>query len=263
MADTRREKAALQTLHGDNTSGDISAQDNRDGWETCHPANIIQTAAFASEPAAGQITGDLFFPNNGFFVERYSGSAWAPWGPVFPFTKPVDGDFAWVNQGGATVTTTNGGIALYTSADTGFLLRLRVKTAPATPYTITTYILPALGPANFSIVGMCFRQSSDGKLATWGLINSSGAKLQSAKFTSATAFSATYSEIAQPPLIPRWWRIADNGTSRICSFSADGVNFITFHTVGRTDFMTADQVGFFVQANTYDACATLLHWKEA
>ena len=107
MPDTRREKSALQTLHADNTAGDISAQDNRDGWETCHPSTVVQTAAMASEPASGMVTGDLFLPSNGFYLERYSGSAWVPWGPIWPMTKPVDGDYAWINQGSATVTTTN------------------------------------------------------------------------------------------------------------------------------------------------------------
>jgi len=42
-------------------------------------------------------------------------------------------------------------------------------------------------------------------------------------------------------------RIADNNTNRICSVSADGQNWIEVHSVGRTDFLTADQVGFMIR----------------
>jgi hypothetical protein len=47
--------------------------------------------------------------------------------------------------------------------------------------------------------------------------------------------------------------------------STDGQNFKVIHTVGRTDFLTADQVGFFVndQSNTIAAGMTLLSWKQA
>src|SRR6266446_5233542 len=53
------------------------------------------------------------------------------------FTAPVDGDYAWINQGGASVTVNaNGSICLYAPA-TGDSLRVRKKAAPATPYTMT------------------------------------------------------------------------------------------------------------------------------
>src|ERR1051325_12244402 len=98
MADTRRSQSSLATLFGDNTSGDISAQDGRDLIISAHPEEVIQSGAYASEPASNQLTGDLYWPSDSFYAERYSGSAWAPWGLIFPLTKPVSGDFSWVNQ---------------------------------------------------------------------------------------------------------------------------------------------------------------------
>jgi hypothetical protein len=60
-------------------------------------------------------------------------------------------------------------------------------------------------------------------------------------------------------------RIADNGTNRLCSYSVDGQNWFQFHSVGRTDFLTATEVGFFANdaSNTYECGITLLSWKEA
>lgn len=272
MPDTRRSLSSLQTLLADNTTGDISAQDGRDVLVSNHPENVVQTAAFASEPASGQLTGDLFLPSDGFFLERYSGSAWAPWGPIFPFTKPVSGDFTWVNQGSASVVTTNGGVTLLGTSDASNSIRIRKKSAPSTPYTITAVILPSIPPANYASCGLLFRQSSDGKLcifslaaggASGGVAGSLG--ISSTKFTNETTYSAHY---VNPGLSagvsPLHLRIADNGTNRICSLSGDGINWATVHSVGRTDFLTADEVGFFCDSNNGGTPAmTLLSWKEA
>jgi hypothetical protein len=41
------------------------------------------------------------------------------------------------------------------------------------------------------------------------------------------------------------------------SLSADGMNWIVIHSVGRTDFCTADQVGFFGDCGTSGSVNTL------
>jgi len=43
-----------------------------------------------------------------------------------------------------------------------------------------------------------------------------------------------------------WLQMADNGTNITCGISGDGLNFTTFTTVSRTDFMLTgpNQVGF-------------------
>lgn len=269
MADTRRETSALQTLLADNTSGDISAQDARDVLVSGSPSFIHPTSAFASPPAT-PVTGDFWLPNNGFCAYRYSGSAWVPWGPKFPFAEPTLQTFAWINQGSATISTTNGGIVLSAPNATTNSLAIRKKTAPATPYTITAAFLANIdtsaGGAGY--FGLCFRQSSDGKLHGFHFELISGASwvcaLQSYKWTSATAFSASYLAVNQSPVQSSvfWLRIADNGTNRICSVSADGQTWTAFHTVGRTDFLTADEVGFMVNPVTAITNATLLSWAE-
>lgn len=271
MPDTRRSLSALQTLLADNTSGDISAQDARDVLVSDHPENVVQTAAYASEPASGQLTGDLFLPNNGFYLERYSGAAWVPWGPLFPFTKPVDGDFAWINQGSASVDTTNGGIFLTGPTNSSaFSAKIRKKAAPATPYTITACFLMSVTASASGTAGLVFRQSSDGKLHAFGLLTDNGVNgsiyLGSRKYTNPTTYSADYSLIQTvsrlSPCSLVWMRIADNGTNRICSFSTDGVHFIQFHSIGRTDFLTADEVGFYVDPYNSTTQMMLLSWAQ-
>lgn len=228
-------------------------------------------------PAADGSDGQ-FLKTNGSGVLSFDDAGGGSGPNLFPnYTAPVDGDFAWINQGGAAISVADDdSIALYgPTPGASYSLRIRKKAAPATPYTITAAFL---GVWNFSVTGnlsqfgLIWRQASDGKCITHAPMlqsNTSGGSPLSywavQKWTNPTTFSAAYSGERSnfPPVSPvLWLRITDNGTNRICSFSADGINFIASHTVGRTDFLTADEVGFFVNAYSADVTATLLHWRQ-
>ncbi len=236
--------------------------------------NITSTGAIGSEPGS-PASGDLYLPNNAPYIERYSGSLWVPWGPIYPMKRPVDADFSWVNQGGASVITTNGGIRLDAPADAGTNWRLRVKTAPATPYTVTAYIEPLVGDqaAAGAFYGFGFRASGSGALALLLLYQSASGEILSIKYTNATTFSALYNppnNVLQSALnlrnLPiKWLRIADDGVNRILYWSADGWNWVTFHTIGRTDFLTADQTCWGTMSNDAAIASSiqLVSWLEA
>lgn len=186
---------------------------------------------------------------------------------IYPdFTTPVDGDFAWINQGDASVTVNaNGGIYLRGPVNASTNWRIRKKAVTA-PYTITAMILPHMLNVNFHRLAVGFRQSSDGKLHTIEFSHRSGTPgFEIDKWTNPTTFSGTYVGLngIQPTVL--FLRITDNNTNRICSFSMDGYNFIQLHSVGRTDFLTADEVFFAVDNNnaTYDVGMTLLSWVQA
>lgn len=230
-----------------------------------HPTNTVANlAAFQA--------GRVLFPSNGFQIYRDTGSSLAPWGPIFPFTLPVDGDYAWINQGDASVDTTYGGISLVAPGNASINGRVRKKSKTGS-YTITLAFQSCLlfSPQR---AGFCWRQSSDGKLIYFCIEINNGAgngpyRLAVHKFTSATVFSATYTTTDGGPTIstcPTFLQVQDNGTNRICRVSSDGQTWTQVHTVGRTDFLTADEVGFFVDpaATTESALSlTLLHWLES
>lgn len=271
MAGTRRDLSALDTLFADNSAGDISAQDGRDAIYSSHPERACQSDTFANEPSSGRLAGDLFLPNDSVYAERWSGSAWLAWGPVFPLTKPVSGDFAWVNQGSASVTTTQGGVHLSAPTNGGaHNYRIRKKAAPATPYTITACFLPLVAvnaTASYGMMGPCFRQSSDGKLAVFEFMwtSDTNAELHVRNMTDASNLSTnplSVKHMGNSP-VPLWMRIADDGTDRKCSLSPDGRNWLEVHSVGRTSFLTADEVGFCVNPYSLPTSMTLLSWKEA
>lgn len=226
----------------------------------------IHTSAYASPPAS-PASGDLWLPSDSAVLLRYSGAAWVPWGPVYPLTIPPTSGWSWVNQGAATIATTAYGQYLEMRADNNLSLRIRVRSAPGTPYTITVMIV-ANGPyPALSGYGLVFRQSADGKLVNFACGadgTAPGRSLIVQKFSNATTFSASYQTVVCAEW-PRFLRIADDGTNRVCSVSHDGVHFLQVHSVGRTDFLTADEVGFYVLPRnaTYGAGMHLLSWKEA
>lgn len=185
------------------------------------------------------------------------------------FTPMVNDDFAWVNQGSASVVVSDDTVFLLAPAGSGHNVRIRKKTAPATPYTVTVALRINAYPKQYGTAGILWRQSSDGKLVTFHVtvVDSSGLHLVSTKYTNPTTTSTDYftgNLGASGAFL--WLRIADDGTNRICSISTDGRNFIQIHSVGRTDFLTADEVGIFANCNNGgvgDVGMTVYSWVEA
>lgn len=236
-------------------------------------AGVASFGTRASLPASPE-AGDIYYCTDAPLVYIAGGSpiSWSCWACGYNVAEPDLNDFAWVNQtsGGqsGSTDTTLGGVYLLAPAVVSDNMRILIQTAPSTPYTITAAFITRQGNANYPSCGLVFRQSSDGKLHNWHATWNNGWKFGSIKMNSPTSFSANYYLDNMPlsynaPLI--WFRIADDGASRICSHSPDGQRWQTFHTVGRTDFLTANQVGFFANCvhASYPCGIWLLHWAVA
>lgn len=227
----------------------------------------ISTGVDASKPSSP--SGDLYLPSDGVQLYRPNGSNPIPWGPIFPLTAPIDGDFSWVNQGGASVSTTNGGIYLNGPAGAGNNVRLRVKSAPPTPYNIDAAFLMNSYPIDNTCAGLLFRNSGAATVAMIRLVHvaaDGGFVVYVSKWTNSTTFSANYvGPLRWPTPSLIYFRITDDGANRISYISSNGQNWIQVHSVGRTDFLTADQVGFGVESfnATGPAAMHLLHWKQS
>lgn len=187
------------------------------------------------------------------------------------YQAPVNGDFAWVNQQGASVTVrSNGGIFLAANPTTTDQVTSRVKAAPATPYTLTAHLTPNLWPANFLAFGLCFRESGTGKLETFYWVNGNTAQplISIDKWSSNTvnvgnrAFT-DWDGFGGPA---NWLQIADDGTNIFYRISTDGEYFYTIANPLRGNHFTVgpDQIGFMVNAaNASFGCGgLLLSWKE-
>lgn len=190
------------------------------------------------------------------------GSAW------FTFTDPNLETWAWVNQGDATEATTDERISITRAVTTGSgeSLRILKKAAPSTPYVITAALFAQFGGTTNQGAGLLFRESSSGKIVGFCLHTRSLNALQIFCWTNPTTYGGSNplnDEVAHIGF-PIWLRIADDGTNRIYSYSVDGVNFAERYREARTTFLTADEVGFFINpTNLGIHCSlTIMSWKE-
>jgi hypothetical protein len=200
-------------------------------------------------------------------IHAYSGvSAADRYGPIWKMTPLDQSGWSWVNQGDASVTQASGVVFLNAPSAAAQNLRIRKTSAPATPYTITVALIcEAAFTGSFNVrTRPSWRQSSDGKLVTIGYLGGNGV-FEVLKFNSATSFSASYAarNVAARPSLA-FIRMTDNGTNRVVSTSFDGVNFRQLHSVGRTDFMTADEVGIFIGPESgHESGLSIVSWVQS
>jgi hypothetical protein len=230
----------------------------------------ISTGTTASLPAAGT-AGRLYLPTDGPYIYQDNGSSWGAFGPVYALTPPVSGNFSWVNQGDATLDTSNGAMTIVCPSSNGSAEshRLRVLSIPSAPYTATFGLMMNFPNPSSQLVlcGPTLRLSGSGQFITFSFRTDSGdLNFTLDKYTNATTYSgSSYVASAQKLNFLNgsitWLRIQDDNVNRIFSISKDGYHFQQVFSVGRTDFITPDQIG--IDLNPYQAPASLalVHYK--
>lgn len=250
-ADVDRDEWNDSLVAAGGTNGQFMQRDSSqtDGWKF---ASALTRGTFAARAAADGKQG-LYLPSDGYTIGQDTGAAFATFGPNFPFTSPTDPG-SWVNQGSSSISSIKDSL-IFTGAATGNAENIvaRVGAYPATPWTLTMYFLSVSFGKNNS-VGMCFREAGTGKIVTfeWFQSVNSFASLRTSKYTSATVKSADYQTFAHMTP-PRWMRIADDGVNRVSSISDDGQNWVTFHSVTRTDFFTTAPDQYGIMMNTQNS----------
>ena len=226
----------------------------------------VFSSAYASK-LTSEKQGRLFLPSDGYTLERDDGSNWKPWGPIFPFTPPVDGSYSWVNQGSASVITTKGSIFLSAPVASGENIRIRDKSIPSAPYTITAAFIPCLSVGPYPMCGIGLRNSTSGKIVFFQMYcNNAHLFLGIRRYDSPTAFNSdTYIVTASWISGLVFLRIVDDNTNRKFYYSKDGQNFVLFYSESRTLYITPDKLFFGVNSlgTIGDIVGmNLLSWKE-
>lgn len=177
-------------------------------------------------------------------------------------TIPPSSGWTEVNKGGSDVITYSGAINVFGVSAASENNILLVRTAPTPPYTIEAAIQFTMPYINFSSTGLCFRQSSDGKLVRFAHITDSAYKISHTYLSSPTTGVSNGKTASWWPRETLWMRIEDDNTDRNYYLSPDGVNWFEFYTETRTSNLTADQVGFLVGKASGDSISsTLIHWR--
>lgn len=169
--------------------------------------------------------------------------------PYAPLTAPPAlAGFTVVNSASA-VQGVNNFISITQAAVGSNTVVGLVKTLPATPYT-KTIALTYTYMTNFNLNGFLLRESGSGKLITFGPLSNNGFVIEALQWSSPTSPGSTYftgpATYNGPTVI--WLQVSDDGTTCSFNMSVDGWNYITMGTRSHTDFITADQYGFFENA---------------
>lgn len=224
-----------------------SSQVSKNVWNEDHALDGSGSVdVLANLPASGDFEGDRFTPSDGVFDYVWNGSVWVAQYRVV-CSPPVSGSFSWVNQNSATLDGSRGGLVLYGADAGGTSCSLLVKSlAYSPPYRVEIGFNCTMRQDNAVGAGLCLRQSSDGKFVGFGLVN---AAMEFQKWTNATSFSANYTTLGTSagyngPM--NWFAFHDDGANRISEFSPNGFDWLPLHSIGRTDHLTANQCGFFV-----------------
>lgn len=259
MPDTIRSLSDLQTLLANNTTNEISAQDIRDFLVSVDPDNHKTTGTWASRPATPR-KGDIYFATDAPLLSvAPSDNNWLTWGPIFNLTPPNLTGFNWNNQGNATLTQRSDLTVLETQGNAGVNLQQYLATAPTPPFSLTIGF--KFHPqASTSTAGIAIRQSSDDKIMTFHILFTTGAFVDISRFTNSTTFSSNAAiSVLAPNRIFTWFRYRDDSTNRYFEFSNNGIDWIIAFQETRTTFLTANQVGFFINNQNSKISKLLLY----
>ncbi len=176
------------------------------------------------------------------------------------YTQPTTSLFTGYNMGSGsdlgTVSNSGTGVFLRDSVQGGtwgehcrVQYRLLSSDSMSAPWTVRARVTPFITGTNHQNCGVGFFNSSSKKMMTARFLQSGSGSLTIDKWTDGNTFSATYLTHTNYHGFWRWIKLVDDNTNRITSVSMDGNNWIVLHTVGRTDFATADAICFYANAN--------------
>lgn len=223
------------------------------------------SAAFGSYPAI-VVSGDINYPIDSWYIERYDGATWKHWGPIFPMVPPPTTGWSWVDQGTATLETAHGGITILNPAGNNSHNPKRMRTLPSAPYTITACITVLNGsPSNNNEgVSLLLRDSSGGKFVTLHT-NPFDKSFNVARWNADFSFDSIQLYANNRPIFPHmmWLRVRDDGANRHWYISFDGFYFMELYSDSNTTWCTPDTVGWssYNGSTTYANAATLISWK--
>jgi hypothetical protein len=221
------------------------------------------------------VSGRLWVDESpGWSWYRDDGESWVKWGHFNDFVEPDPALFAWVNQGLATLSSVYGPSVLASPGNAGDNVNMQIQPTPLTPYTLSAAFLPEIDPVNQTSCGVVLRESSTGKFIFFRLMFDTTSSITKSdivfsldKYDNPNTFNSNYTVVSAGFLRGSviFFKIKDDGTNIIWSYSNDGQNYMTLTTQSRTDFLVSgpNQIGFAINSNDPSGSAgmTLLSWS--
>lgn len=261
---------AGRDTHLDTTTGFLYFCSAGNAWRAVGLASLTGTYAALSATACGTgNAGQIAIPNDGVhsYLRCNGSGSWEAFGEGKKYTPPASTGWSWVNQGTASETSSAGMRTLTAPAAGATALRLSVRSVPATPYTATVQVHPAvMGAANQC--GLAFHETSSQRSVVFGPFVNSAAAVG----LGVVYYPTADSQDASPQHVTgtlgtngrAWLRMEDDGTMLIFSASADGLWWVEIHRELRTNRFAAapDRIGYACNAAhaTIPAAMAISHW---
>lgn len=234
-------------------------------------ADVNQFGTRANLPlTTGQVQGNTYKCTDSPYSFIFDGTKWQAFFMGYHVNEPLSSAFSWVNQGGAAIVTTLGGIQLTVPPNSGDSFREQVQSWTPGQQCVDIAFLPSFHYTS-AFMQLLLRNSGSTNQAGWSI--GSGTQpsfaLGGSRFASPTSFNSNYTVtqaefMGTGPLL--WLRIYDDGTTnRTIYFSVDGNQFYQFFQESRTAYITPNQVGFAIDqsVNTSGTRSAMwvVHWN--
>lgn len=188
------------------------------------------------------------------------------------FVDPTLPTWTALNQGSGTYSedTTNNRLTAIVDGDGTRRVRGWHTPDPSggTPYTITAHIKLIVEETNNNGYIVGWRQSSTTEITGFMCFYNGGTssiRFSSSKFDDENTLNSNYST-QDMDQICNWVKLEDDGANRNIYISDDGIAWTLFHTIGNTNFLTADQIVFGYSGGdattTFETSTALLSYEE-
>ena len=186
-------------------------------------------------------------------------------------TSASTGLTTWANQGSATVADDATGVTIYSPSNgASDNFRLRWKTAPATPYTVTALVgFTASTITSFPACGFGWYDGTKLQCFSFGFGNAAAQtpRLVVRNLTDVSTLSTILATAPDSIPTPFWCRLKDDGTTVSFQISWDGVHFATLYSVAKASGFLGSggytRIWYGVNAFNAEAWIALMSYAEA
>ena len=214
----------------------------------------------ASRPAAAT-AGRIFLPTDGYgppgAVQYDNGVSWDNYVNGFRCTNPPgSGSLTAVSVGSETTLVADGDGQLFTQMGTNSGTEMQAAYVTALPGGNYTFIvgmqLMSLMPPNYAWIGLVLTNGTSNPATitykSWAMWSGNVTQVDIAKYSAMGTYNSSYAGQTLPAYHPfmqsvLFFKIHDNGTSRIFSVSVNCRSWTQIHSVGRTDYITPTHIG--------------------
>jgi hypothetical protein len=231
-------------------------------------ADSVKTGPINNLPSNAR-AGDMYICTNSPYLMVYDGSGWLYFVNGYKVKPPSVGDFTWVNQGTATMSSVYGGIFLQdlTANSNSVDLASIVRPTPTPPYSIVWGFYTYFEAQPYGLTGPVFYNSGNTKMVSfrYGTSSSMGLEIVYERYntpTSSVSSTITYGAdcfVAHPMFI----KVTDDGSMRRFYLGSHPYFFPTeYYSISNTDHMTPDYYGFHVNTFNKKQAVHIVHFDE-